>query len=306
MKLKTIQPGPKSFSALQASVNNGETVFRSPHVGNINKAELALMFGIDAMGGRLELSLVDTIRGDDRYADPRSLLLGGSKIALASRNYAKSRVVAACEIDEAGIKNLQNSALSLLPPVSNLASLHNAALERAVPESLKVQTASAFFGTIDLEMYRTVLDTARTILSRNLRSATESGKIVEVPMEAPIRELFGRGENPLYGAMPPLEAMLAMECIKAVTVQPSEDVRIVHVGGPDMVRYVADKRVMEPARMIGELSLKRMGRPTNVTVEYVVPCLQTTVDDKQFPRLLDRFIGSQYDILAEQREVATI
>lgn len=298
MKLTVISPEDASLQTIQSTIDQGETIYRSPHVGNVNNAELSLAFGVNAMGGAMQLELVDSVRGDDSYADPRSLLLGGTTLALVSRNYAKSRVVGGCAIDEVTMETVRSLGISLdvtTPPT--LRTLHVDALRRALPSSVAATVSSEYFATIGESIYQLILAESQAAVSRPLRRVNEEGKLREVGPVSNFDSIYGLGENKDEGLLPPLEGMMAIEIVKKVLETNGGDSQIVHIAGPDMIRYTKNPEVMEPVRAIAARVLSELGMPSNVEVDYVVPCMKKVLGSDGFERALGESVQSQYDIL---------
>lgn len=294
MKLQIRQPGSNSLEVVTQAIAEQQTIFRSPHVGNLNSNELRLLFGLDQLGANTQVLLVDTVRGDDRYSNPRSLIVGQTVLSLASRNYAKSRVVGACEV-QADTVQLENIIGYALDTSETLTSLHMRSLQKVMPASINITLSSEFFSG-RAATYQQVMTASEGYIDRSFRLVDEQGKIREVHDTQGLT-LFGMGDKPTEGVMPPLEAVLAFECVNAIAKSPGQDVQIVHVGGPDMVQYVGDETIMGPVGLIAKRAIGRLGLPQNVTVEYTVPSMSQLLADTRFPQILEPSINSQYDIL---------
>lgn len=298
MKVNIIHPEEKSLDVIQSTINQYEPIYRSPHVGNVNNSELNLILGIEGMGGHVQLEMVDTIRGDDRYSNPRVALIGGRAITLASRNYAKSRVVGHCTVDVGGLETLGNLGIKVADGTSvNLKSLHLDTLTQALPDRVMVTPSTKYFSSIGSLAYGLVLAESDRLLGRGLRFVNEEGKIGDGVQYDSSTPIFGATELGEIGVMPPLEAMMAIEMLKKIQDSGGQDLQIVHVAGPDMIRYTRDEAVMGPSVAIASSVLKALGMAQNVSIDYVVPCMKTILESSCFDKILDDNVQSQYDIL---------
>lgn len=306
MKLNVIIPEDRSLQVIQSTIDQGEVIYRSPHVGNLNNSELNLAFGISAMGGAMQLELVDSIRGDDGYSNPRVLMLGGNALALASRNYAKSRVVGGCVVDESTMDTLRNLGIDTgVASSPTLRTLHVGALQQRLPAAVKATVSSEYFAAIGEDTYGAVLAASQAVINRPLRQVDEEGKLREVSAGASFDSIYGLGENKDQGVLPPLEAMMAIEVIKKVLETNGSDGQIVHVAGPDMIRYTKDPEVMDPVRGIAGRVLSALGVPNCIEVDYVVPCMRTLLANGGIERVLGGAVQSQYDILVKEWKEAS-
>jgi hypothetical protein len=296
MKLNVIHPGESSLGVIKSTIDQGEPIYRSPHVGNVNASELSLMLGIDAMGGSMQIELVDTIRGDDRYSDPRNLVFGGRVITLASRNYAKSRVVGGCDVEPSAIEAAKLLGVKIDDGSQvTLKTLHTDALVQAMPQTVAISTSSEYFSSIGEQAYQLVLAESGGIIDRPLRMVDGEGKLREV-MEAGSLPIYGL-DGSKEGLLPPLEAMMAIEAIKKVLDSGGTDSQIVHVAGPDMIRYTKLDEVMGIVSVIADRVLGELGISKSVQVDYVVPCMKTVLGSSGFAKVLGGEVQSQYDIL---------
>jgi hypothetical protein len=303
MKVTVLHPETESVQTIMEAIAADETLYRSPHVGNVNPSELQLVLGICSLGGSMQLEMVDTIRGDDSYSNPRVAILGEQTIPLASRNYAKSRVVGACAVDPDGLAYLQTiSPIFDLPPPSTLKALHLAALKQAVPSSAQIKASSEFFAEIGPQAYSLVLQEATEQIERPLRHVDADGRILPVDSRSTdFTDIFGVGTNPNQGLLPPLEAMLAIEVIKVLQAARGSDARLTHIAGPDMIRYTKVDEVMSPVKRIAERVLAELGMQQNVECEYVIPCMKTIVESPRFPTVLPPNVRSQFDLLSDTK-----
>lgn len=309
MKLTVISPESQSLRQINTAIKENDTIYRSPHVGNVNANELRLLLGLSNSGATVQLQMVDTIRGDDRYANPRVALVGGTSIALASRNYAQSRIVGASIVSVDGLSKLSNFGIGFTDPAdaATLKTLHLSAMRQVLPERTTMNASSAYFATAGTLAYEAMLQSTARILSRPLRTIDCEGKIRQID-ELPKGELdiYGLGANPMSGLLPSLEGMMAMEVVTKVMATQGADARIVHVAGPDMIRYTKLEDVMKPVETIANSVLKELGIGSDAQVEYVVPCMRTLLESKQFCNPVLNGVESQYDLLAARQLVESI
>lgn len=302
MNVQVTHPGEQSLGTIAEAIDNRETIWRSPHVGNVNAAELSLMLGISQMGGSMQIELVDTIRGDDKYSDPRSIITRDGTTPLASRKYAKSRVVGACEIDETAMSAVESSgwASATLGDMT-LRTFHVDTLRQVMPDSVVISPSSEFYASLGQYTYSLVIQESAKLIDRPIRMIDQEGKIREGdPTDT--TSLYGLGTDKNTGLLPPLEAMMAIEVIKKVQETNGADGRIVHVAGPDMIRYTRMDEIMQPVTEIARRVLGSLGVSTNVQVEYVVPCMRQVIESSGFPKVLEAGVVSQYDILQQESE----
>lgn len=301
MNLNVYHPGKESLEVVSAAIDEGETIYRSPHVGNINGDELNLIFGVCEMGGSMQLEMVDTIRGDDKYSNPRVAIIGERAVALASRNYAKSRIVGSCEVnfEDAELANSLGVTLDEESPGLTLKNLHISSLEQILPNNVRVTPSTEFFAEIGNQAYRLVLRETANTIDRPLRRVDSAGKIKEVDNEAAdFTDIYGLGEKSEEGLLPPLEAMMAIEVLKTILSGNGNDGQIVHVAGADMVKYTQLEEVMQPVETISKRALSDLGIPGNVQIDYVVPYRGTMLASDNFDLHLPASVRSQYDLLS--------
>lgn len=298
MKFNVIQPNTDSMSVVQSAINDGDCIYRSPHVGNVNNSELSLILGLSEMGANVQVELVDSIRGDDRYARPQVALIGEGAITLASRRAAKSRVVGGCTPSVDAVDELIVMGVKVeteIPPT--LRTLHVGSLRQAMPETVDVAISSEYFATIGNLTYAMVLEESTSLVGRPLRMVDAQGKPREVCDVSDFSNVYGMGENPDQGLLPPLEAMMAIEIIKKFMENGFQDGQIVHVAGPDMVKYTKEDKIMQPTRDIAGRVLSRLGVDDSVSMDYVVPCMKTIVESGEFNGVISTDIQSQYDVI---------
>jgi len=136
-----------------------------------------------------------------------------------------------------------------------------------------------------------------------MRMVDAEGKIVETePTPEDFANIYGLGEQPDQGMLPPLEAMMAIEVVKKVLEGNGADGQIMHVAGPDMIRYTKVDEVMQPVLLIARNALSGLGITAPVVIDYVVPCMKTILSSDNFSSHIGANIQSQYDILAARKE----
>ncbi len=301
MKLQIRHPDKLSLETITKTVERGEVIYRSPHVGNVNARELSLILGLEKMGASVQLEMVDTIRGTDSYSLPRVALCGGDKVVLAS-NKKSGKIVGACTVDEESKRSmLAKGLIDGAMPIKTLKDIHMASLCDALPSTVEIAASSEYFARIGRVAYKAVLAESMTRIARPLRQVAETGTIVELSPDQTIENIYGLGEDPDIGVLPPLEAMMAIEILKLILEQDGKDVSIVHVAGPDMIRYTKDEQLMSIVEAIAKQALLRIGRPSNVVVEYTIPCMEQVLQSKGFDPVIDDGIASQYDLIASAK-----
>ena len=272
----------------------------SPHVGNVNNQDLDLTIGLSAMGGQLQLELVDTIRGSDSFSQPKVAMVGLQKIVLASNKHA-GRIVGSCQAKDEGIEEIRALGIDVDPGANTLKDIHIGSLRSALPEGVSVTPSTEFFGQIGADIYEMVLRESEKVVSRNLRSVTTVGKIEDATSYIDFSKIYGL--DSAEGLLPPLEAMMAIEVIKKVLENEGCDSQIVHIGGASMVQYTREEGIMQPVEDIANRVLSDLGVPSGVSLEYVVPSRGEILADKVFDHVIGDDVNSQYDILVSKQAV---
>ncbi len=296
MKLNISHPGESSMQFVSNAIDKGETLYRSPHVGNLRSEDLGLILGLGEMDADVQLELVDTIRGSDNYSQPRVAIVGLKNVVLASNKHA-GRVVGRCEAKPEGVQELKSLGISVAESDKTLKQLHINSLKQVLPDNVQVTPSTEFFGRLDGVVYETILRESMNVLDRSLRCVNESGKINQAPLELDFSNIYGLGENPNEGLLPPLEAMMAIEVIKKILESEGQDNQIVHIAGADMIRYTKDISVMQPVEDIVNRVLSDLGVSDNLYFDYVVPGRQEVLQSKDFDTTIGDSVNSQYDIL---------
>lgn len=298
MKLNISHPEKQSLTVVSRAIDNGETIYRSPHVGNVNNEELSLALGIGAMGGKIQLELVDTIRGNDSYSQPKVAVVGLQKITLASNKHA-GRIVGSCEAKTEGVEQLKSIGIAVSNEAETLKDIHVESLRLALPGSTTVTPSTEFFEQIGPDVYEMVLRASEEVVSRPLRQVTDTGRIEEVVGPINFGSIYGPKNN--RGLLPPLEAMMAIEIIKKVTENEGNDSQIIHIGGASMTQYTKESGIMQPVEDIANNVLSTLGISSGVLVEYVVPCRENILCSPNFSSTISTDVNSQYDILVSRQ-----
>ncbi len=295
MSIEIIHPGESSLETVMSAVEEGTSIKRSPHVGNVNVNELQLVFGIAEMGGTMQLDMVDSIQGDDNYSSPRHLVVDGLSIPIVSKKAAKGKVVGACNISEEGEMNCKKSDIANVNEGDNVLELHQNALASILPSTISMSTSTKFFSSIGEQALTAVASTAQSYVERPIRCVTNDGSIKQMSQET--QSIFGVGEDPGQGALLPLEAMMAVELIGAAM---SNSDKIVHVAGPDMIRYTKCEAIMQPVKSIVQAVLAEGGISTTSDIAYVLPCMKELLQESAFPKILpEAGIASQHDVITQ-------
>lgn len=299
MKLNIIHPEMDSFQTITDAIDQSEVIFRSPHVGNLNNAELNLIMGICSVGGQVQVELVDTIKGDDSYSNPRVVAVGNREIPLVSNKKSKNRIVGSCTIEPEALKELHFVGIHVPDFVNNLKELHLLSLGDVMPDGVSIVPSSNSFAELGAERYGTVIELAKDLTGRPLRRVLPDGKIAAIDDNSYQDGIYGVGDNLESGVLPPLEAMMAIEIIKTAISTDGQDTQIVHVGGPDMVVYTKNRQMMSVVDQIAQSALSRLGINANLDIDYVVPCMKSILDSPDFEAVVDEDIVSQYDIIKQ-------
>ncbi len=305
MKLNISHPEKKSLQVVTDTIEEGDTIYRSPHVGNVSNADLSLMFGIGAMGGTIQLELVDTIRGKDKYSEPKVAIVGLTRVVLASNKNA-GRIVGSCTAIPEGVDQLNELGVGIgingAQDVT-LKQLHLDSLRQIVPSTVEVTPSTEYFAQIGAEAYEMILRESRSVLGRPLRKVDSSGRIEEGQDTADVSNVYGLGDKPNEGLLPPLEAMMAIEIVKKALDGNGSDGQIVHIAGADMIKYTKMEEVMQPAKEIADRVLSDLGIPGRITIDYVVPCRATILESADFDPVISENIRSQYDVMVARKDV---
>lgn len=297
MKLNISHPEKQSLQVITNMIEGNEILYRSPHVGNLNNAELSLALGIGAMGGSMQLELVDTIRGNDKYAIPRVAIAGMNRVILA-RNRHAGRIVGSCIASPEGIKQLSELGAAVKSAEeTSLKQLHLNSLRQILPDSVEAVPSTEYFSRIGAEAYEMVLRESQKVVERPLRFVLPSGKIIEVQDESNMSNIYGLGDNRNEGLLPPLEAMMAIEIVQKALDNNGSDGTLTHIAGPDMIQYTKMEEVMQPAKVIADRVLSSLGMPSNISIDYIVPCMNKILNSSNFDPVITKDIQSQYDII---------
>lgn len=199
-----------------------EPVRRSTHVGNQPPRELAIMSGLPP---GVDVLMVDTIQGDDRYTTPHKLIGAAGDQQLVSRNKASGRVVGS-------VRGRDPHTSELVP----LTVMHQAPLD-----TLRLNNRPVAM----MKFFRAYPDHLRATMTACLeanevrREVHESGKII--PFNTNTTTIYGEKESVPAGALLPLNGMMVMDML--VSEEHGSNSTL-HLGGADMTRYVADEERM--------------------------------------------------------------
>lgn len=298
MKLNVSHPKEQSLQLVTQASDEGEILHRSPHVGNVNNQELGLLFGLSALGVELQLELVDTIRGNDSYSQPRIASVGLKKIVLASNKHA-AKIVGSCQVQPQGVDELNRLGIETDSAAKTLKDIHVGSLKAVIPENVSITPSSESFAQLDRLVYETILRETQKVISRPMRSVTETGKIEEINDTSDFKTIYGL--DGALGVLPPLEAMMAIEIIKKVIENKGEDQQTIHVGGKDMVKYTREDVLMQTVEDIVSRTLSDFGVSNNITFDYIVPGIGDILSSEQFNPVIEESMSTQYDILMQQQ-----
>lgn len=297
MKINVSQPRDQSLEAIAQAIENGTTIRRSPHVGNVPAGDLALLSGLAALGANVAVELVDTIHGNDNYSKPRKILLTNTEFNLTSLKQSRSKVVGACVVSTEGAESALANGIDGISAGKSLAQIHIDALTRALPSEVRVESSTDYFRSLGAELLRQAILEASSIIERPIREVDDEGKIHDAE-SLNLGNLFGVGENPLSGTLPPLEAMMAIELIDTAINARGSDAQAVHVAGNDMAKYTANTQLMDKVKLVASKIASHFAVPHCVNVEYCLPTRSDLLAHPQFPMVLPGSdIRSQYDLL---------
>lgn len=299
----TINHPENSLEAVQQAIINQSELKRSPHVGNVNRNELAIIHGVpEQLGGFLRVEMVDTIQADDRYASPNKVLFATQEdVKLLSSRQSKGRVVGSAQLSSDAVLAIKRSCFPRFQEAvegMSLTELHMSALKKILSYRVSIRTSSEFFASMGDSALREVLTESQKVLERPLRKVDETGKIKPLEGAVPPDDIFGVGTEPGKGVLPPLEAMMAIELLQMAQAHDGGDSQIVHIAGPDMIRYTKDAAIMEPTVAIAQSVGATLGIRADTTIEYVVPDMHELLQSEPFINVLPENIVSQYDAMS--------
>lgn len=303
MKILTNHPGELSLQTVETAIKNKQEIKRSPHVGNVNAQELATILGIASLGGTVQVELVDTIQGNDKYARPHLIAAAeGKSVPLISRKKSNGRVVGACLLSSDTILAIKKSAIDVtVHEGQSLTELHSRSLQDVLPSTVRTELSSEFFALIESVVVASALDYAREHIDRPLRRVGLDGKIQIHNGQIAPEDIFGTGEKPQTGILPPLELMMAIEMALKAADTPGCDSQVVHVAGPDMIVYTKDDAIMNHTKDIAAKMCSDLGLPENTIIEYTVPDMMQLLKHAAFVQAVSPHITSQYDLLQEKK-----
>lgn len=304
MKLNILHPEKQSLQFVSQAIENDEVLYRSPHVGNVNGEELGLVFGLSAVGAKIQLELVDTIRGSDSYSQPKVAIVGLQKVTLASNKHA-GRVVGSCQAKPEGVEQLSSLGVDVPETITDLKQLHVDSLRQALPGNIKATPSTEFFAQIGNEAYEVVLREAVKTIDRPLRCVQSTGKIDQVIDNIDFSNIYGLGSKSQEGLLPPLEAMMAIEVIKQLLENEGDDSRLIHIAGPDMIKYTKDSSIMKPVENIINRVLSDLGMSGSICCDYVVPCMGKILHSDSFDPIVEEKTMSQYDLLVSRQSAGS-
>lgn len=246
---------------------------RSTHVGNQPPHELLLM---NAMPNGIDILMVDTIQGTDKYAMPRVAKLAGNvSIALCSRKQASGRVVSAVAVESDCL--LADMDLVCRPiGKESLADFHNRALDM-LPLSNRPVPMMKFFGSHGDVLSATMAACHR--LGKLSRRVGSDGSIVTDEAVDPGRSgVFGIDDvtSPVEGVMLPLNGMMALDM--SITASLGGDMTT-HLAGPHMAEYANDELRMHEVGLIMASTASELGA-------RITPHLYEVVDITGLSRLV--------------------
>lgn len=192
---------------------NVEPVRRSSHVGNQPAMELAIMAGLPV---GVDVLLVDTIQGNDRYSRPNQIIRTGTAEQLVSNRRSSGHVV---------------GSLVAADRQQSLSDIHQRALD-SLPLNNRPVAMMEYFGKHPQVLGAVV--SACVELGHATRRVEPGGKITQSQshVDGPI---YGLDAD--HGTLLPLNGMMAMDAL--LSHEAGSDSTL-HLAGPDMVRYTLD------------------------------------------------------------------
>jgi hypothetical protein len=241
-------------------------VRRSPHIGNIQPKDMAVMAGLPE---GVEVLLVSTIQGDDKITRPHVVQLSReTEIPLTSRSAARNRVVGAV-----AIRQTDPSMIEELPvaPKSGqtLSDYHMEALSRLTLTNQPICMMKRFGRNPDL-----LMATAEACREQGClhRIVGEDGKIM-TNADPDLQQvgLYGIDDaTPAeMGALLPLNGMITMDMLLSEDAGSSQTL---HLGGGDMVCYTRDQERMEDISTLKARASAQLGHCALRHLYIVVDC----------------------------------
>lgn len=238
-----------TIGELTHAIEIGSTpVRRSTHIGNQPPSELVIMSelppGVDVM-------MVDTIQGNDRYSSPNMILKNHESIQLLSKNKSRDRAIGYCEAINPYTDQLDS-----------LENIHEHALNQLNLNN-RPMTMMKFFG-----QYPDILGAAISAcletdqINRIVRA---DGKITSYDPNASISDIYTGGKS--TGILVPLNGMMAIDMAISNSLN-SE--KTLHLAGPDMIEYVRDDRRMEVVSELFQRICVLTGLPTREHIYSVI------------------------------------
>lgn len=191
-----------------------EPVRRSTHIGNQPPREMAIMAGLPA---GVDVLMVDTIHGRDKYTEPRVINLGDTKLPLVSSREANDRVVGMVKTEEG----------------RSIADIHNEALY-GLDLNNHPHVMMDFFSKYPDFLHATIAACYES--GQIQRRVVEDGKIVRSTGEEP-HEIYGM-QGSQEGVLLPLNGMMVMDMLSS---HYSGSGSTLHLGGKDMIGYMTDE-----------------------------------------------------------------
>lgn len=197
-----------------------EPVRRSTHVGNQPSMELTIMAALP-MG--VDVLMVDTIQGNDKYSQPNTVIGRAAVERLVSNRKADKRVVGSLRGE------VEGAQVSLI-------DIHQGALDSLQLNNRPVLMMKYFAAHPEL-------------LGAAMEACEEMGEVTRfVDTEGLIhqsheadkgRPIFGNASD--HGRLLPLNGMMTMDALISHSQQSPSTL---HLAGPDMVRYVRNPERM--------------------------------------------------------------
>ena len=250
----------------------GEPVRRSTHVGNQPARELAIM----SLPPGVDVLMVDTIQGNDKYTSPNVIKKREDSHTLVSRTKASGRVV---------------GSLLAIDPVDGrekpLPDIHQRALDE-LELSNRPTPMMKFFNCYPDLLAATIAACAETDQLR--RAVREDGKIIDHSMVDEATTAVYGIDGAQSGVLLPLNGMMTLDML--ISEQQGSESTL-HLGGADMMQYVQDSERLSGVDELFGRAISLLGLSRRIHSYRVLDSRGLAVTDEQ----------SQHELLETNRRI---
>lgn len=252
--------------------SKAEPVRRSTHVGNQPARELAIM----SLPPGVDVLMVDTIQGNDRYTSPNVIKNRNDDHMLVSRTKASGRVV---------------GSLRAVDPIDgverSLPDIHQSALDKLELPNRPVAMMKFFHQYPDLLAATVVACDEANQLRRAVRA---DGKIIDhSPVEQEEAQVYG-AKGAQSGVLLPLNGMMTLDML--ISNERGSDSTL-HLGGADMMQYVQDPERLAQVDEVFGRAVALLGLTRQIHNYRVLDSRGLAVIDER----------SQYELLETKRQI---